>query len=465
MPNKSLITLNNVSKKYRLYDHHANRLLEALHPFRKRYHHEFWAVRDVSLQIMPGQTIGIVGRNGSGKSTLLQMIAGILTPSSGSVELDNTRISALLELGAGFNPSLTGRENVYIHGALMGYDRAEMDEKMTAIANFADIGHFFDQPVKFYSSGMFVRVAFSAAIHVEPDVLIVDEAISVGDAKFQHKCYQKFREFQKKGVTIVFVSHDTNAVTRVCDHVVLLERGTIVADGPPDKVINAYLELILGDALDQTAGGAAQASGNPVKPSKTSTDSGYIMDFFEENSSELPRVPTRASYNKDELRIGGKRAEIADYLLVNSNGQDIGSVVSGDTVSLYIKAVFHAAIEVPVYGISIKTKDGVVIYATNTRIKQTRVQAAKTGETIFFRYIIPVPLREGDYFIDLGLTEAINDATDESILDVHYSLIYLRVSPPKELFDGLVELPVIPEEVQISQILNSGSENANFVRK
>jgi len=237
------VSVQNVSKKFRLFGSPKDRLREALHPFKRKYHHEFWALKDISFEVPRGMTFGIVGRNGSGKSTLLQIICSVLRPSLGTATV-NGRVSALLELGTGFNPEFTGRENVLLNGALMGFSRVEMEERLPAIEAFADIGEFFNQPVKIYSSGMFVRLAFAAAINVDPDILIVDEALAVGDAKFQHKCYQKFLEFQEAGKTIIFVTHDTNAIVRHCDCAMLLERGEIVEIGEPKSITNYYMDLL-----------------------------------------------------------------------------------------------------------------------------------------------------------------------------------------------------------------------------
>ena len=243
MENSSAVSVQNVSKKFRLFGSPKERFWEALHPFKKQYHREFWALKDISFEVPKGMTLGIVGRNGSGKSTLLQVICSVLRPTSGKVTV-NGRISALLELGAGFNPEFTGRDNVLLNGALMGFSRKEMEERLPLIESFADIGEFIDQPVKIYSSGMFVRLAFAAAINVDPDILIVDEVLAVGDAKFQHKCYQKFLEFQEAGKTIILVTHNTDAIVRHCDCAILLENGGIVEIGEPKSITNYYMDLL-----------------------------------------------------------------------------------------------------------------------------------------------------------------------------------------------------------------------------
>ena len=234
------ISVHNVTKSYKLYDSHADRVKEAFHPFRKKYHHTFNALSDVSLSVKKGETIGIIGRNGSGKSTLLQLVCGILQPTSGSIVV-NGRVSALLELGAGFNPEFSGRENVYINGSILGFSKEEIESRYGAIVEFADIGEFIEQPVKTYSSGMTIRLAFAVIAHADADILVIDEALAVGDAFFTQKCMRFLRKFMKTG-TILFVSHDTNSVKNLCNRAVWLERGQVLHEGEPKEVCERYLE-------------------------------------------------------------------------------------------------------------------------------------------------------------------------------------------------------------------------------
>lgn len=243
------IVVKDVSKKYRLFDSARDRLKEALHPFSKHYHREFWALKGVRFEVPRGQTVGILGRNGSGKSTLLQIIAGIMRPTTGDV-IVNGRVSALLELGAGFNPEFTGRENVIFQAQVMGLPRDAINLRLPEIEAFADVGEFFDQPIKTYSSGMFVRVAFASAINVDPDILIVDEALAVGDVRFQHKCFRTFAEFQEKKKTILLVTHNVDAVVKHCDRAILLDGGVVLEDGLPKNVVDCYLELMFTGRLD-----------------------------------------------------------------------------------------------------------------------------------------------------------------------------------------------------------------------
>ena len=240
MNKNTAIKVTNLSKVYKLYDKPADRLKEALNPLRKSYHKEFYALDNINFEIKKGETVGIIGKNGAGKSTLLKIITGVLTPSAGHVQV-NGRIASLLELGAGFNPEYTGVENIYLQGTLMGYTKEEMESKIEAVLDFADIGDFVYQPVKSYSSGMFARLAFSVAINVDPDILIVDEALSVGDMRFQQKCYRKFREFQELKKTILFVTHDTGTIINYCTHTIWINEGKKIDEGSPDEICKRYI--------------------------------------------------------------------------------------------------------------------------------------------------------------------------------------------------------------------------------
>jgi len=243
------IKIENLTKVYHLYDKPQDRLKEALNPFKKSYHQDFFAMDNVSFEIKKGETVGILGRNGAGKSTLLKMITGVLTPTVGSVQV-NGKIASLLELGAGFNPEMTGLENIYLNGTLMGFSREEMDEKVESIINFADIGEFINQPAKMYSSGMYARLAFAVSINVEPDILIVDEALSVGDIKFQIKCINKFQELQSNGITILFVSHDISMVRSFCNQSIWIDNGKLRQIGSATEVTASYNEFMYGENIE-----------------------------------------------------------------------------------------------------------------------------------------------------------------------------------------------------------------------
>ena len=245
MPGEYAIDVRDVTKIYKLYDKPIDRLKESLNPFHKNYHRDFYALSHISFQVKKGETVGIIGTNGSGKSTILKIITGVLTPTTGTAKVDGV-ISALLELGAGFNMDYTGIENIYMNGTMMGFSRKEMDGKLQDILDFADIGDFVYQPVKTYSSGMFVRLAFALAINVDPEILIVDEALSVGDVFFQAKCYRRMEEIRKNGTTILMVTHDMGSIIKYCDRVVLLNKGEFVAEGAPGRMVDMYKKILAG---------------------------------------------------------------------------------------------------------------------------------------------------------------------------------------------------------------------------
>lgn len=270
MSSEIAIRATSLSKCYQIYDQPRHRLLQMLFRGRRQYFREFWALRDLSFEIQRGETVGIIGRNGSGKSTLLQMLCGTLSPTSGDVEV-NGRVAALLELGAGFNPEFTGRENVYMNAAILGLTREQVESSFSAIEDFAEIGSFMDQPVKTYSSGMYVRLAFSVAVHTRPNVLIVDEALSVGDARFQAKCLKRIKEMKEDGVSILFVSHDIGAVRSLCDRAIWLDAGRVRLQGPVFPVTAEYTEYVYADTLDATP---QPAAGDESKRDEQVHDSG-----------------------------------------------------------------------------------------------------------------------------------------------------------------------------------------------
>ncbi len=285
--NDFAIKVKNLIKVYHLYDQPVDRLKEALHPFKKIYHHDFYALHNVSFEIKKGETVGIIGKNGAGKSTLLKIITGVLTSTRGNVEV-NGKIASLLELGAGFNPEMTGMENIYLNGTVMGFTKEEMDDKVEEIIAFADIGEFIYQPVKMYSSGMFARLAFAIAINVNPDILIVDEALSVGDIKFQNKCVRKMEEISERGVTILFVTHDTQSINRFCSKVIWLEKGTLYEYGEPSVIMENYMSYM-------TYGHETERDEQDVhSPRKSDIDENLIdtrsLDSFGEKNAIIEKV-------------------------------------------------------------------------------------------------------------------------------------------------------------------------------
>lgn len=435
------VSIRSVSKMFRLFDSPQQRLWEALHPFGKKYHSEFWALRDVSLDVPSGQTLGIIGRNGSGKSTLLQILCSVLRPTSGTVAV-NGRVSALLELGAGFNPDFTGRENVLFYGTQSGLPAREMHRRLPEIEEFADIGDFLDRPVRTYSSGMFVRLAFAAAIHTDPDILVVDEALSVGDAKFQHKCFGKFNEFRRSGKTILFVTHDVHAIARHCDHAVLLDGGVVIADGAPGDVVNRYHELLfMGTERKQVACTAEPSADAPPSGPRSFPRTGFPqhsgLEQFLLESPASDQCMQRCGYNRNEYRYGDRRAEIVDYLLVADGSWGPQDVASGGDVDLYLKVRYHERIEHPVCGFAIKTKDQLLAYGDNTWFRRLPIAAVDPGDVLVVKFSFTMNLQGGDYFVDCGCAEFRGDQLVP--LDRRYGLIHLTVRQD-EPCDGLVAL-------------------------
>lgn len=381
MKPENAIIVRNLNKSYHLYNKRSDRVKEAFHPFRKKYHTPFSALSDVSLSIQKGETIGIIGRNGSGKSTLLQVICGILNPTSGTVEKDG-RISALLELGAGFNPEFTGRENVYINGAIFGLKREEIDARFNDIESFADIGIYIDQPVKSYSSGMYVRLAFAVAVNARPDILIVDEALAVGDTLFQSKCFAKFKEFQKKGVTILFVSHSMDLVTRYCRRAYLLEKGKLLFEGSSKHVVDEYNRLIVNNSI--------QASfENGTHENKADTDS------FREWRGLFKKNP-------HENRYGNGQAEIIEAGIFTEEGEAAQTLVHGKIYDFKLKARFNGEAENPIFAYTIKDIKGFDISGTNTLYQNISVGTVKTGDILMATFRHKVLLNAGGYLLSFG---------------------------------------------------------------
>jgi len=336
-----LVLVQNVSKLYRLYRRPSDRLRELL-PGAAPHHHDFWALKDIDFEMEKGQVLSLVGPNGCGKSTLLQIVAGILQPTTGRV-VTRGRIAALLELGAGFNPEFSGRENVYLNGEIMGLSRAEIDRAMPSIEAFAEIGEFVERPVKEYSSGMYVRLAFSTAIHVEPEILIVDEALAVGDAVFANRCVRKFEELRARKITVLFVSHDLGLVKSLSDRAILLLNGRIAAQGAPSDVINRYI--------------------------------GLVLDRQQARARKDDRV-------RGSFRHGDGTSEILSAELLNSRGEPVGSIASGEAITIRVRARYNSATNDPMVGILLRTRIGTDVYGTNTKIEQIPLGDLKAGDEL-----------------------------------------------------------------------------------
>ena len=372
------LRVEGVSKLYRIYKHPGDRLREMLTRGYWKRHREFWALKDVNFEIEAGTTTGIIGPNGSGKSTLLQIITGTLEPTHGNVWHEG-RVAALLELGAGFNPEFTGIENIFMNAALMGFAHKETEALLPEIERFAEIGPFIHQPVKTYSSGMYVRLAFSIAISASPKILIIDEALAVGDAVFQHRCMRRLKEMQESGVTIFFVSHDPGAVRALCSRAILLNAGQVEADGKPPDVLNRYQKLIM--AREQAYAEAATPSEKP------DDDEDWLL-------AEQSVAPLHYSF-----RHGDGSAEILRVDLLDASRRRIEIVETGEPVVVRVWVRFNASVEDPVCGFMIRNRHGIHLYGTNTELQKLDLGAVNRGEAIEVNFAFNCWLAPDSYSI------------------------------------------------------------------
>jgi lipopolysaccharide transport system ATP-binding protein len=408
----------------------------------RKYHHEFTALENISFEVFQGETIGVIGPNGSGKSTLLEIIAGTLSATSGKVRRQGA-VSALLELGAGFNPRFTGRENVYLNASILGIPKYKLEAKLDELLQFADIGEFIDHPVSTYSSGMYVRLAFATAISSDPDILIVDEALAVGDIRFQRKCYRRFQEMQASGKTILFVSHSVDLIQNHCSRAIFLNAGKIEAIGEPKAVIQAYLEHLFGSEIQQTR----EVDNSEVARAVDHTDTATSLSRAVSGSTDLDQdhCTQRRSYNPNEYRWGDRRAVIIDYQFRSNSGNDQVVFESGENLELMVYIRFFQELTDLIYGCTIKTVDGQTVYGTNTRQCAIDVSHGKTGATAIIRFQFDLNLVPGEYFISLGV--ALDDGQRDNIaIDRRYDLIHITVRGDYGGF-GLAQLNMSITEV------------------
>lgn len=374
--NEFAIRVKHLEKMYKLYNKPSDRLRETLGlrvPVKEHY-----ALKDVSFDVKRGETVGIIGTNGSGKSTILKIITGVLNPTKGEVEVDG-RISALLELGAGFNMEYSGIENVYLNGTMMGFSREEIDARLQDILDFADIGDFVYQPVKSYSSGMFVRLAFAVAINIDPEILIVDEALSVGDVFFQAKCYRKFEEFKTQGRTILFVSHDLSSIARYCDRVILLNKGVKLEEGSPKQMVDMYKQLLVGQ--------------DPAKAE-------------EEKTAGQPKENWNSQFqvNPDMLEYGSRLAEIVDFAVLDEKGRCTNTIEKGSTFKIRMKVAFRETIQEPIMAFTFKDIKGTEITGTNTLFEKAAVEHSDAGDVCTVTFTQDMYLQGGEYLLSFGCT-------------------------------------------------------------
>ena len=408
MSSETVITVENLEKSYRLYSRPFDRVREAFSLSRHSFHTNFQALSGISFEIKKGETVGLIGPNGSGKSTLLEILCGTLTPTRGTVKVEG-KIGGLLELGAGFNPEFTGRENVYLNGSIFGFSREVIDNKIDDIETFADIGDFVDRPVKTYSSGMYVRLAFAAMIGLDPDILVIDEALAVGDVRFQRKCYRHFQALQSAGTTILFVSHAVDLIRTHCNRAIQLDQGKIVSIGLPKKVVQAYLESMF---LKGNPGVAAVNELNVVPGESRKTE-------------KTPHVVQR-SYNPDEHRWGDGRAKIVSYSITADGVEEPVIYARGASVEIRMQIHFFESLRSPIYGLTIRTLDGVTVFGANTRSRYLVVKTPSAGDETEIVFKFQLNVLAGDYFISLGVADD-DEQADQIAVDRRYDVLHLIV--------------------------------------
>ena len=382
---KVTIQVKGLEKAYKLYDKPSDRLKEALGFGRKKRYKEHYALKGVDMTIYQGETVGIIGTNGSGKSTILKIITGVLNPTGGSVHVSG-RISALLELGAGFNMEYNGIENIYLNGTMIGFSKKEIDAKMDDILNFADIGDYVHQPVKTYSSGMFVRLAFAVAINIEPEILIVDEALSVGDVFFQAKCYHKFEEFKEMGKTIVFVSHDLSSISKYCDRVVLLNQGVKLGEGSPKEMIDAYKQVLVGQYVP------------------AADDHSLLSDKEITAAAAAAAGTVKGEVNPELLEYGTKDAMITGYKITDDIGRETSALLKGKECTITMQVHFEHDIEAPIFAFTIKNIKGVEITGTNTMVEKAFLSPVRAGSDMEITFTQKIDLQGGEYLLSFGVT-------------------------------------------------------------
>jgi lipopolysaccharide transport system ATP-binding protein len=443
MSSEIAIRVSNLSKSYQIYSSPRDRLKQFILPrlrlmaggrTNKQYFREFWALKDVSFEIRKGETVGIIGRNGSGKSTLLQMICGTLSPTRGSIQTKG-RIAALLELGSGFNPEFTGRENVYLNASVLGLSNEEIDSRFDEIVSFADIGSFIEQPVKTYSSGMMVRLAFAVIAHVDADILVVDEALAVGDAFFTQKCMRFLRNFMKTG-TVLFVSHDTNSIKSLCNYAVWLEKGQVIQEGTPKDICELYLEAFY-EAQQGTSSTTKLRAYKKIDDSRLLKD--QRLEFI--NSSNLRNDLQIFKFDPDAASFGKGGARIHDVRLLDENEHSLAWIVGGEKVTLRVMVYAYRDLDSPIVGFSVKDRLGQVLFGDNTYLSfREQLVHCQVGHELQADFIFYMPLLpSGEY----SITVAIANGTQEIHEQHHWihDAVFFK-SESSSVATGLIGIPM-----------------------
>lgn len=429
MSSEVVISLRGVGKSFPKFDRPYQHLVHMVAP-RWRQREEFHALRGVSLDIRRGESIGIIGRNGSGKSTLLQIVAGILQPSSGNVNV-HARIAALLELGAGFNPEFTGRENIRLNASVLGLSEAQIDERMERIIAFAEIGQHLEQQVKTYSSGMFMRLAFAVAVHTDPEVLIVDEALSVGDIYFQRKCFKRIEEMRQQGCTLLFVTHAVDSVLQLCDRGVVLDRGRLVFDGDAQSAVKQYLRVVFGDNAATQETLQALVAGDMV------SEQDELQQFLDGGTFDA--FSMRPGYNRDETRVGDGRALTADYLVIGPQGH--GPIVAAQApFRILVRYHFSTALDRLLFGVRICTVSGLVVYSSNTLVSEGHLYACEAGTVAVAQFDLRCSLLRGQYFVTVGVSQLDEDGFEIHAVDRRTDAFILTVTGAVAHAEGIADM-------------------------
>jgi len=442
--NDTVINVNRVSKNFHIYDTPLDRLLENFFPRLER-HKKFHALTDITLKVGRGETVGIIGRNGAGKSTLLQIICGTLMPTSGNVEV-NGRVAALLELGAGFNPEFTGRENVYMNATILGLQEKEIDERIDDIAEFADIGEYLDQPVKTYSSGMYMRLAFAVAINSSPDILIVDEALSVGDEAFQRRCFSRLLQIKDEGGTIFFVSHSASLVVQLCDRAILLDRGELLLSGRPKMVVSKYHKLMY--ASEDRAAVLRQEfkQGAELKSvSEAGVTTGRQDESPSEETDQLRDFYDPTLVSKSTVKYERQGAEINDPHIETLMGERVNVLSRGRLYDYVYDIRFNDAAYQVRWGTMVKTVTGLEIGGLLSHPVGQGVEYVESGHTINARLKFRCSLLPGVYFMNAGVVGIVNGG--EVFLDRIMDVLMFRIQPEANLkVVGVVDFSTVPQE-------------------
>jgi len=446
-----VIEVVDLTKRYEIYAQPQDRLKQMFLPRMQRlagresslYYKDFWALRDVSFSVKRGEAVGIIGRNGSGKSTLLQMICGILTPTSGQVR-SPVRIAALLELGAGFNPEFTGKENIFLSGLVYGIPEQVLKSRYQDIVDFAEIGDHIDQPVKTYSSGMYVRLAFAVASFSDPEILVVDEALSVGDVYFQRKCFRRIDELRQAGCTLLFVTHSADTLLQLCDRGIVLDSGRLVFDGPTKPAVAEYLRRVFGTRVNTITEKMSLMS--DVQDMAEVIEQDDFQHMKASGRQEL--FASRAGYNRGEVRVGNGHATVLDFLFKGQRG-DSPVIHSREHFCLMVKYIFNCSAERVIFGLQIRTREGLAVYSANTFTVKNTLYGYSTGDLVVSEFELRNSLLPGQYFVTVGVSQFDENGVDIGAFDRRIDAIILTVVGDMRHSNGLADMEM---DARISEV-------------